>query len=402
MYLLAFYSRFILSKRRLTHHRAFHPMSNKAFEPAKLGPLTLTNHIVMAPMTRSRALGNEANELMAEYYRQRATAGLIISEGVSPSADGLGYARIPGLFNQEQVTNWQRVTETVHHHGGHIFIQLMHTGRVFHPLNLPEGAEGIAPSAIAAPGKMWTDEQQMQDHPTPRALTLEEIAQVRDEYVHSAKLALEAGFDGVELHSANGYLLEQFLNPASNQRTDEYGGSVQNRARFVLETTRAVVEAIGADRTGIRLSPWGVFNDMPIYPEVNETYAYLAEELQKIGIVYVHLVDHQSMGAPALPAEIVPMIREKFTNTLILSGGYTTLAQVDSALASGHADLVAIGRPFISNPDLVERLKANQPLAESDQATYYAPGPNGFADGYTDYPMADGQPAGSFSPTYEA
>ena len=376
-------------------------MSSTAFSPAKLGNLTLTNHIVMAPMTRSRALGNVPNELMAEYYRQRATAGLIITEGTSPSADGLGYARIPGLFNEEQTTNWQRITETVHHHGGHIFVQLMHAGRVFHPLNLPEGAEGIAPSAVAAKGQMWTDQQQMQDQPTPRALELAEIAKVRDEYVHSAKLALEAGFDGVELHGANGYLLEQFLNPASNQRTDEYGGSIENRARFLLEVVRAVVEAIGAERTGIRLSPWGVFNDQPNYPEINETYAYLAGELQKIGLVYLHLVDHQSMGAPAVPAEVVPLIRAKFSNTLILSGGYTTVAQIDAALA-GPADLVAIGRPFISNPDLVERLEKGQSLAESDQATYYAPGPNGFADGYTDYPTADGQPAGSFAPDYVA
>ena len=378
-------------------------MSNKAFEPAHLGPLTLANHLVMAPMTRNRALGNVPNELMAEYYRQRATAGLIITEGTSPAANGLGYARIPGLFNQDQATNWQRVTETVHHHGGHIFIQLMHTGRVFHPLNLPAGAEGVGPSAIAAAGgQMWTDQAQMQAQPAPRAIRSEELAQVRDEYVHSAKLAMEAGFDGVELHGANGYLLEQFLNPASNQRTDEYGGSVQNRARFVLEVTRAVVEAIGAERTGIRLSPWGQFNDTPNYPEIDETYAYLAEELQKIGVVYLHLVDHQSMGAPAVPAATVATIREKFTNTLILSGGYTTLAQIDEALDSGRADLVAIGRPYISNPDLVERLKAGQPLAEADQATFYAPGPGGFADGYTDYPTADGQPAGTFSPTYEA
>jgi N-ethylmaleimide reductase len=376
-------------------------MSSKAFEPAKLGNLTLANHLVMAPMTRSRASGNVPNELMAEYYRQRATAGLIITEGTSPSADGLGYARIPGLFNQEHVTNWERVTETVHHHGGHIFVQLMHTGRVFHPLNLPEGAEGIAPSAVVAVGQMWTDEQQMQDQPTPRAISAEELARVRDEFVSSAKLALEAGFDGVELHAANGYLLEQFLNPNSNQRTDEYGGNIQNRARFVLEIARAVAEAIGTERTGIRLSPWGVFNDMPVYPEINETYAYLAEELQKIGIVYLHLVDHQTMGAPAVPAEVVPLIRAKFTNTLILSGGYTTVAQMDAALAD-KADLVAIGRPFISNPDLVERLEKGLPLAESNPATYYAPGPNGFADGYTDYPTADGQPAGTFSPTYEA
>ncbi len=376
-------------------------MSQQAFEPAQLGRLTLANHLVMAPMTRSRAPGNLPNELMAEYYRQRATAGLLITEGTSPAADGLGYARIPGLFTQEQATNWQRVTETVHHHGGHIFVQLMHTGRVFHPLNLPAGAEGVAPSAVAAKGQMWTDQQQLQDQPTPRALRPDELARVRDEFVHSARLALEAGFDGVELHAANGYLLEQFLNPASNQRTDEYGGSVPNRARFVLEVARAVVQAIGADRTGIRLSPWGVASDMPHYPEIDETYAYLAEELQKIGLVYLHLVDHQSMGAPAVPAETVDTIRQKFTNTLILSGGYTTVEQIDAALA-GPADLVAIGRPFISNPDLVARLEQGLPLAESDPATYYAPGPHGFADGYTDYPTADGQPAGTFSPTNEA
>ncbi|GAB3304730.1 alkene reductase [Hymenobacter humi] len=377
-------------------------MSNKAFEPAKLGSLTLTNHIVMAPMTRSRALGNVPNELMAEYYRQRATAGLIITEGTSPAANGLGYARIPGLFNQEQVTNWQRVTETVHHHGGHIFVQLMHAGRIFHPHNLPEGAEGVAPSAIAAAGDMWTDQEQMQPQPAPRAIRTEELAQVRDEFVHSAKLAIEAGFDGVELHGANGYLLEQFLNPNSNQRTDEYGGSVKNRARFVLEVTKAVADAIGAERTGIRLSPWGMASDMAHYPEIDETYAYLAEELQKIGVVYLHLVDHESMGAPAVPAQTVATIREKFTNTLILSGGYTTLEAIDEALESGRADLVAVGRPFIANPDFVERLKSGAPLAEADQATFYAPGPNGFADGYTDYPMADGQPAGTFSPSYQA
>jgi N-ethylmaleimide reductase len=377
-------------------------MTHKAFEPAQLGPLTLTNHIVMAPMTRSRALGNVPNELMAEYYRQRATAGLIITEGTSPSADGLGYARIPGLFNQEHVVNWRRITQTVHHHGGHIFVQLMHTGRIYHELNLPAGAEGVAPSAVAAAGEMWTDQEQMKSHPTPRALATEELGRVRDEFVQSAKLALEAGFDGVELHGANGYLLEQFLNPVSNQRTDKYGGSVQNRARFVLEVTRAVAEAIGAERTGIRLSPWGMASDMPHYPEIDETYAYLAEELQKIGIVYLHLVDHASMGAPAVPAATVDTVRAKFTNTLILSGGYNTVAAIDEALASGRADLVAIGRPFLGNPDLVERLENNQPLADFDPATLYAPGPNGFQDGYTTYPTADGQPAGSFSPDYVA
>jgi len=369
-------------------------MSKNLFEPAQLGSLTLANRLVMAPMTRSRALGNVPNELMAEYYRQRASAGLIISEGTSPAPNGLGYARIPGLFNQEQVENWRRVTEGVHHLGGHIFVQLMHAGRVGHGLNLPEGAELVAPSAIASAGQMWTDQQQMQDHPVPRALRTDELATVRGEFVQSAKLALEAGFDGVELHAANGYLLEQFLHPSANQRTDEYGGSVENRARFVLETAAAVVAAIGAERVGIRLSPWGMGagNDLLHYPEIDETYAYLAEELQKLGLVYLHLVDHSSMGAPTVPAATVAAVRAKFTNTLILSGGYQTLEQIEKALA-GAADLVAIGRPFISNPDLVERLKNGVALAPYDPATFYAPGPDGFAQGYTDYPSALETPA---------
>ncbi|GAA4359911.1 alkene reductase [Hymenobacter saemangeumensis] len=363
------------------------------FSPAKLGPFTLSNHIAMAPMTRSRALGNVPNELMAEYYRQRAAAGLIITEGTAPSPNGLGYARIPGLFNQAQVEGWKPITQAAHEQGSHIFVQLMHAGRIFHHLNLPAGAEGVAPSAIAAAGDMWTDQEQMQPNATPRELGSDELAQVRDEFVHSARLALEAGFDGVELHGANGYLLEQFLSPHSNQRRDSYGGSVQNRARFVLEVAQAVADAIGPERTGIRLSPWGVASDMPHYPEIDETYAYLAEELQKIGLLYLHLVDHASMGAPAVPAATVHTIREKFTNALILSGGYSTVEQIEEALASGRADLVAIGRPFISNPDLIERLKNGTPLAPLDPATLYAPGPNGFADGYTDYPTANAQAA---------
>ena len=363
-------------------------MSHSAFEPHKLGNITLSNHIVMAPMTRSRAPGNVPSDLMTEYYRQRASAGLIITEGTSPSPDGLGYSRIPGLFEEAQVVGWKRVTDAVHQEGGHIFVQLMHTGRVFHPANLPDGAEGVAPSAVAAEAMIWTDEHQMQPHPTPRALLTEELTRVRDEFAHSAKLAMSAGFDGVELHGANGYLLEQFLHPQSNQRTDEYGGSVKNRARFVLEVAAAVGAAVGADRTGIRLSPWGVNGDMPHYDEIDETYAYLAEELQKLGLAYVHLVNHQSMGAPALPPKTVEIIRERFTNTLILSGGLHTVEAINAALTTGHADLVAIGRPFLANPDLVARLKNNIPLATPDSSTFFAPGPNGFAQGYTDYPTA--------------
>ncbi|WP_375417914.1 alkene reductase [uncultured Hymenobacter sp.] len=368
-------------------------MSQKLFSPARLGSLTLRNHLVMAPMTRARALGNVPNEMVAEYYAQRATAGLIISEGTSPSPHGLGYARMPGLFNQQQVAGWQLTTTAVHAQGGHIFVQLMHAGRVHHPLNLPEGAAAVGPSAVAAAGEMWTDQQQMQPHPAPRALAAEEVGDVVQEFVKSAQLAIEAGFDGVELHGANGYLLEQFLHPVANQRTDQYGGSVENRARFVLEVAAAVVAAIGAERTGIRLSPWGVASDMPHYPEIHETYLYLAQELQKLNLVYLHLVDHESMGAPTVPAETVAAMRQAFTNTLILSGGYNTAAEAEEALSSRGADLVAIGRPFISNPDLVERLRQGAELAPYDPNTFYAPGPEGFQQGYTDYPALSGQPA---------
>ena len=371
-------------------------MAKKLFETAQLGPLTLANRVVLAPMTRARALGNEPNELMAEYYRQRATAGLIVAEGTSPSANGLGYARIPGLFTAQQAANWQRVTETVHHHGGHIFVQLMHSGRIFHPLNLPAGAEGVAPSAVAAAGQMWTDQQQMQDHPAPRALTTEEVAAVVQDYAHSAKLAMDAGFDGVEIHAANGYLPEQFLNPHTNQRTDDYGGSVANRARFVLDITRAVAAEIGADRTGIRLSPGSSFNDMAAYPEVPETYTHLAHELQKIGVVYVHLV-----GTAYLNAEARTALETAYTGPVIYNGGYADVARAEADLA-GRPAFISYGTAYIANPDLVERLQTGQPLAKADEATYYAPGPGGFADGYTDYPTANGEPAGSFAPDYVA
>lgn len=363
-------------------------MTTKAFAPAQLGPITLRNHLVMAPLTRCRALGNLPNALMAEYYRQRASAGLIITEGTAPSPDGLGYARIPGLFSRQQVDGWRLSTDAVHEEGGHIFVQLMHVGRIFHELNLPAGASAIAPSAIPAAGDMWTDQEQMKPHGTPRAIAASELAGVRDQFVTSAKLGLDAGFDGVELHAANGYLLEQFLHPRTNQRTDAYGGSVKNRARFVLEVARAVSDAIGADRTGIRLSPWSTFNDMAHFPENDETYGYLAEELQKIGVVYLHLVDHSRLTGLAVAKATAEAVRAAFTNSFISSGNYSTLPDIESALTSGGADLVAMGRPFISNPDLVERLRTGAALTAPDEATFYAPGAHGFADGYTDYPRA--------------
>ena len=354
----------------------------KLFEPTKLGNLDLKNKIVMAPMTRSRAIGNVPNALMAEYYAQRAGAGLIITEGTAPSPNGLGYSRIPGCFSKEQVEGWQKTTAAVHKAGGKIFIQLMHTGRISHPLNLPEGAQIIAPSAVKAAGQMWTDSEQMQDFPIPKQMDDDDILLTLTEYVAAAGHAIEAGFDGVELHAANGYLLEQFLSPVSNIRTDKYGGSIENRCRFVLEVAAAVVEAIGKDKTSIRLSPYGVANDMPHYPEINETYTYLAEELNKLGLVYVHLVDHSAMGAPEVPSEIKGIIRTRFKNSLILSGGYDK-ERAEADIENGRADLIAFGRPFINNPDLVERLKNDWPLSQTlKMDLFYTPDEKG----YTDYP----------------
>lgn len=360
-------------------------MAKKLFEPAHLGKLTLQNHVVMAPMTRSRALGNVPNAMMATYYAQRATAGLIITEGTAPSPNGLGYARIAGIYSPEQIAGWKLTTDAVHQNGGKIFVQLMHTGRVAHPANLPQGAEIVAPSSVAAAGQMWTDSDGMQPQPAPRELTTDEVKAAVGEFVQAAKNAIEAGFDGVELHGANGYLIEQFLHPVANQRTDEYGGSIENRSRFLLDVAAGAAAAIGADKVGIRLSPYGINGDMPHYPEIHDTYFYLARKLHEIGLVYLHLVDHSGMGAPVVPPAVVNAIREQFKGTLILSGSYDA-QRAEEVLESGLADLVAFGRPFLANPDLVERLSEGAELAQADPATFYAPGPNGFEQGYTDYP----------------
>ena len=353
--------------------------------PARWAGLDLQNHVVMAPMTRCRALGNVPNAMMAEYYEQRAGAGLIVTEGTSPSPNGLGYARIPGLFTDEHVAGWRLVTDAVHARGGKIVVQLMHTGRMAHPLNLPPGAEMLAPSAIAAAGDMWTDQQQMQPQPTPRAMTTAEVEVAVAEHGTAARLAKEAGFDGVEVHGANGYLVEQFMHPSSNQRTDRYGGSLENRARFVVEVCRAVAAEIGAERTGLRLSPHSGAGDLAAYDGAEQTHAHVAREAAALGLGYVHIVDHSAMGGAAVPGATLAAVRSGFGGTLILTGGFTA-ETAEAALASGAADLAGFGRPFISNPDLVERFAAGAPLAEADQATFYAPGPGGFEDGFTDYP----------------
>jgi N-ethylmaleimide reductase len=355
-------------------------MASKLFSPAQLGTITLSNHIAMAPMTRSRAINNLPNDLIVTYYEQRASAGLLITEGVAPSANGVGYARIPGIYSAEQVAAWKKVTDAVHAKGGKIFIQLMHTGRVSHSANMPAGSKIIAPSAVGLKGQIWTDTEGMQDYPVPAAMTLDEIQATKQEYVQASLNAIEAGFDGVELHAANGYLLDQFLNTQSNIRTDEYGGGIEGRAKFVLETAKAVVEAIGKEKVGIRVSPYGVFNDTELFDTIDTDYQYLAEKLNDLGLVYVHIVNHESMGAPAVSPVVINNIREAFKGTLILSGGYDT-ARAEADLASGIADLIAIGRPFISNPTLVEKLQTGQELTPPKYDLFYTAG----AEGFTDY-----------------
>lgn len=354
------------------------------FDALENARLPLQNRIVMAPMTRCRAVENNTpNALMAEYYGQRSSAGLIITEGTSPSADGLGYARIPGLFNAEHVAGWRLSTAAAHQGGAKIFIQLMHTGRVTGSANLPVGARAVGPTAEVCPGEMYTDVAGMQPHAVPHALTEAELENIVAEYANAAKLAIEAGFDGIELHAANGYLLEQFLNSNVNTRTDGYGGSAAARNRLTLEVAQACIDAIGADRVGIRVSPYGVFNSTGAFAGVDEQYLELAQALSDMGLIYLHLVDHSGMGAPEVPARFKAQLRAAFNGLFIASGGFNG-ESAEEALNAGQGDLVAFGRPFIGNPDLVRRLQENLPLVQPDQNTWYTPGPVG----YSDYPAA--------------
>ena len=357
----------------------------RLFLPLAAGPLSLANRIAMAPMTRSRAPGNVPNTLMADYYRQRNGAGMVISEGTSPSPDGLGYARIPGLFNQAQADGWGGIARAVHEGGGKLVVQLMHSGRIGHPANLPEGESLIGPSAVAAAGQMWTDTGGMQAHPAPRAMGEADLVRVREDYAQAARLAVDSGVDGVELHAANGYLLAQFLNPKSNLRDDRYGGSAENRQRFVLEVVDAVSAAIGADRVGVRISPFNVFNDLASgYPDEEAEFIALAAELAARKIGYLHLI-----ATPGnVPDSTVQGVREAFPGTLVLAGDFNR-ERAEAALGSGLADVVAFGRPFIGNPDLPERIRLDLPLASFDAGTLYTPG----ADGYSDYPAYSPEPS---------
>jgi len=353
------------------------------FDTFSARSLHLANRMVMAPMTRNRATPEHTPDaLMATYYGQRATAGLIITEGTSPSPNGLGYPRIPGLYDAAQVEAWKATTDAVHVQGGTIFVQFMHCGRVAHVANLPTGAEVLGPGATACPGEMYTDTLGLQPHSAPRVMTETDLARVVTEHAASATLALDAGFDGVELHGANGYLIEQFLNPLINQRTDGYGGGIDGRNRLALEIARATVGAIGRDRVGIRISPYGVFNGTGAFPDVQAQYLALVAGLSSLGLLYIHLVDHSSMGAPPLPDDFTLALRNAFTGLFILSGGFNH-GSAEQALRERRADLVAFGRPFLANPDLVARMRQDAPFNAPDMATFYVPG----AKGYTDYPV---------------
>lgn len=349
----------------------------KILTPFKKHGLSLKNHLVMAPMTRSRAIDNVPNDLMTKYYGQRSGAGLIITEGTAPMTDGLGYPRIPGIYSDVQVEGWKKVTDAVHKGGSKIFAQLMHTGRIAHKDNIPEGGRILAPSAIKAEGKMFTDTKGPQDHSEPEVLTQDDIKRTIDGHVKAAENAIRAGFDGIEIHAANGYLVEQFLNPNVNKRNDEYGGSIENRARFVVEVVNAISEAIGKDKVGIRISPYGTFNDQPAYDqeEVHQTYSYLAEQFNDAGILYVHL----SMN-PQAPEKTYRTIREKYNGIIIQCNGLTLETAVEAL--KGFADLTAFARNWLANPDLDKRIAEGAELNAPKPDLFYSPG----EEGYTDYP----------------
>ncbi len=352
--------------------------------PIQLGPYTLRNRVVMAPMTRNRAgEGLAPTPTVATYYAQRASAGLIITEGSQVSPHGVGYPNTPGIHSDAQVEGWKKVTAAVHERGGRIFLQLWHVGRISHPSLQPEGGLPVAPSAIAAAGTVFTYSGP-QPFVAPRALELSEIPGVVEQFAHGARQALAAGFDGVELHGANGYLIDQFLRDGTNQRTDAYGGPVENRVRFLVEVVEAVTGVWGADRVGVRFSPTGTFNSMSDSDPVS-TFGYAAQTLDRFGLAYLHVVEPTSgrFAVPGAPI-VAPAIRERFHGSLILNGGFD-LVTADAVIAAGQADLISFGQLFLANPDLPERFAEGVPLNVPDSATFYTGGEKG----YIDYPTRE-------------
>ena len=354
-------------------------MALDLFSPVKLGSLALKNRMVMAPLTRNRAgEGSVPQAINVTYYEQRASAGLIITEATPISSMAHGYPMLPGIYTDAQVVGWKKVTDAVHAKGGKIVLQLWHVGRISHPSLLPNGALPVAPSAIKPAGQAFTY-QGLVDYVEPRALETSELPSIVQDYVHATKCALAAGFDGVEIHSANGYLLDQFLRDGSNKRTDNYGGSFENRARLLMEVTQAVVNVAGADKVGIRLSPVNPFNDMhDSNPQA--LFNYVVGALNKFNLAYLHVIEG-NIGGVEQPFDFVAL-RKHFKNAYMANLAYDK-ARGNAAIASAHADVIAYGVPFLANPDLVERYKTNAPLNQANESTFYG----GDEKGYTDYPF---------------
>ncbi|GAB6094862.1 alkene reductase [Desulfatiferula olefinivorans] len=355
--------------------------TNDMFSPITLGALHLKNRLVMAPLTRNRAGENLApGDLNAEYYAQRAGAGLIVSEGSQISPQGQGYPGTPGIYSSEQVEGWKTVTRAVHEKGGLMVIQLWHVGRISHPLLQPGGARPVAPSALAPAGEIFTPEGP-KPFETPRALETEEIQEIVAQFAGAAKLAVDAGFDGVEIHGANGYLIDQFIRDGSNRRTDRYGGSLENRLRFLGEVTGAVCDAVGPDRVGVRLSPENTFNDITD-SDPQSTFNGAARMLSGFGLAFLHVVEGDFVSGQARLD--YRQLKDRFKGPYMANGGYDR-ERIARSLLHGDADAVSLGKLFLANPDLVERFRKNAPLNVPDQATFYGGG----AKGYTDYPFLD-------------
>ena len=349
------------------------------FSPVKLGSIAMSNRMVMAPLTRNRAsMEGVPQDINVTYYEQRASAGLIITEATPISPMGHGYPLLPGIYTDAQIAGWKKVTDAVHAKGGKIVIQLWHVGRISHP-TLLNGATPVAPSAIKPAGKAFTFDG-LVDYVTPRALEANELPGIVADYVQAAKNALKAGFDGVEIHSANGYLLDQFLRDGSNQRTDSYGGSIENRARLLMEVTKAVVDAIGSDKVGLRLSPVNPFNDMKD-SNPQALFNYVTEQLNQFNLAYLHVVEGGIHGGGVADPFDFAAMRKLCKSPYMANLSYDK-ARGNAAIASGHADAVAYGVPFIANPDLVERFRKDAPLNEADSSSFYG----GSEKGYTDYP----------------
>ena len=355
-------------------------MTSPLFTSFQVGSLTLPNRMVMAPMTRGRANSDGSpNELIAQYYKQRATAGLIVTEATAISPQGTGWVGAPGIFTDAHVAGWKLVTDAVHQAGGHIFLQLWHMGRVSHP-DFLNGELPVGPSAVAAIGETHTPFGK-KSYVTPRALTLDEIKATIADYGRAAKLAKQAGFDGVEMHAANGYLIDQFIRDCSNKRTDEYGGSIENRVRFLMEATKAAIAEWSADRVAVRFSPTSQYNDMSD-STAEATFTYASERLGELGLAYLHIIEPIAGQMFVAVPPVAPSMRRAFKGTVIVNGGYDAITAA-AAINEGLADAVAFGVPFLTTPDLVHRFDAGLPLNAPDYSTIHTNGANGF----TDYPV---------------